>query len=117
MHPRLHLPLDLAEALAKASVRSAMLVAHSAKSLRRRPRGWQATLKPGLDTPLWNELAEAVRTRLTRYGEKAQLARVLGLPRQRVYDLLNRRRHLPDAERTLLLLVWLSTREKDGELA
>jgi hypothetical protein len=117
LHPRLNVPLDLAEALAKAAVKSMAAAAQSAKSLRRRPRGHQTTLKPGLDTPLWNELADAVQARLKQYGEKARLARILGVPRQRVYEVLNRRRRMPDAERTLLLLVWLSVREGGGDLA
>jgi hypothetical protein len=117
VHPKLDIPLYLAEALAKAAIKSAVLTAQSARSLRRRPRGSQKTLKPGLDTPLWNELAEAVRGRLTRYGEKARLARVLGVPRQRVHELILARRYMPDAERTLLLLTWLSAREKGGDLA
>lgn len=117
MHPKLEIPLYLAEAFAKAAVKSAVLTAQSARSLRRRPRGSQKTLKPGLESPLWNELADAVQNRLTRYGEKARLARVLGLPRQRVHELIRTRRHMPDAERTLLLLTWLSARERGGDLA
>ncbi len=53
----------------------------------------------------------------TRYGEKARLARILRLPRQRVHELLRSRRHLPDAERTLLLLIWLQARSEGRDLA
>jgi phytoene desaturase len=44
-------------------------------------------------------------------AEMTRISEVLGLPRQRIYDLLNSRRHLPDAERTLILLVWLQARQ------
>ncbi len=65
---------------------------------------------------MWNELAKAVRAQLTRYGDKARLGRLLGLPRQRVHELLLYRRHMPDAERTLLLLAWLSARHQGRDL-
>src|SRR4051812_20467338 len=50
-----------------------------------RPR---VTLRPGPDTPLWNELVRQLRPHLRKYGAKAQLARLLGLPRQRLHDCL-----------------------------
>ena len=53
----------------------------------RRKRGY-AALRPGPDTPLWNELALACERALTRYGEKAKLARLLGVSRQRLHMLL-----------------------------
>jgi hypothetical protein len=88
-------------------------IRQKAKITLRPKRGRRGqTLRPGLDTPLWNELASVVRSELTRYGEKAKLGRILGLPRQRVYELLNSRLHLPDAERTLLLLSWLHARRR-----
>jgi hypothetical protein len=58
-----------------------------------------------------------VRSQLVRRGEKAKLARVLGLPRQRLHEFLLERRALPDAERTLLLLVWLQARRQGRDLA
>ncbi len=64
-------------------------------------------LQAGRDTPLWNALAQAVVTRLRRRGAKAQLARMLGLSRQRLHLLLVAKRAYPDAERALLLLCWL----------
>ncbi len=83
----------------------------------RRPRRG-ATLRPGADTPMWNELIVAVRAQLTgRYGEKVRLGRVLGLPRQRVNDFLQQRSYLPDAERALLLLVWLQLRRQGHDMA
>ena len=78
-----------------------------------RPRsGIGATLRPGTSTPLWNALIAAVRPWLRRRGDKAQLARLLGVPRQRVHDFLVGRGRMPDAERTLLLLEWLAARQR-----
>ncbi|HVU25655.1 MAG TPA: hypothetical protein VHE13_16110 [Opitutus sp.] len=112
---QLDVPAEIAVALMEAAVEVAR---RNAKMLLRshRPRRGQ-TLHPGIDTPLWNTLARALDAQLTRYGEKARLARVLGLPRQRVHDFLRARRHLPDAERTLLLLAWLHARRNGGDLA
>jgi hypothetical protein len=111
---QLEISAALSVALMSAAVKSAR---HAARATNRARRaGGGQTLKPGPDTPLWNELSAAVSEQLTRYGEKARLARVLGLPRQRVHDLLRTRRHLPDAERTLLLLAWLHARSRGSDL-
>lgn len=111
----LSFPAELGLILAEAAADS---IRRSLKPVResRRPRRG-STLRPGVQTPMWNALAAAVRARLTRYGEQAKLARLLGLPRQRVHELLNSRSHQPDAERTLLLLVWLQARAEGRELA
>ena len=84
--------------------------AESMKRYRRRPRR-RPGMRPvvGEDTPLWNILAETCANQLTRYGDKARLARMLGVPRQRVHLLFVARSACPDAERTLQLLVWLRT--------
>jgi hypothetical protein len=114
LEPGFQLTTDLALALMKVardSLREARL-----KAQRIRHPGRNETLKPGLETPLWSELAKEVTRHLVRHGDKARLARILGLPRQRIYDLLNRRRYLPDAERTLLLLIWLDARRKGEDL-
>lgn len=74
-----------------------------------------ATLRPGPETPLWNELVRAVRPHLRRRGAKNQLARLLGISRQRLYVCLRAQRACLDAERTLLLLTWLSAREQGRE--
>ncbi|HWA10939.1 MAG TPA: hypothetical protein VG838_15975 [Opitutaceae bacterium] len=108
--PQLRLPAALSVALMTASIQTTKATLRLTAGRRRGRRG--QTLKPGLGTPLWNELCRAVRTRLRRHGEKARLGRLLGLPRQRVHELLMSRRHLPDAERTLLLLVWLGACEE-----
>ena len=116
---RLPVQLDIPAALAVSLMEAAT------KSIRRalqetyrdrRPRRGQ-TLKPGPETPLWNELASAVRAHLRRRGEKARLGRILGLPRQRIHEFLRARHHLPDAERTLLLLVWLQVRNEGREVS
>jgi hypothetical protein len=75
------------------------------------------TLRPGPDTPLWNALVPEIRVQLARRGDKARLARYLGLPRQRVDDFLQGRRALPDAERTLLLLTWLAAKGQGKDIA
>ncbi len=111
---QLQLPAELAVALMEAAAKSIRASVQQARRTRRPRRG--ETLKPGADTPLWNELVSALRAELTRYGEKARLARVLGLPRQRVNDLLRHRTYLPDAERALLLLAWLQLRREGRDL-
>lgn len=78
-------------------------------AVARRPRRG-ATLRPGPRTPLWNAMVEMVRPRLTRRGEKSKLARILGVPPQRVHEYFGAHTHAPDAERTLLLLTWLAHR-------
>jgi hypothetical protein len=65
---------------------------------------------------LWNELAEAARAQLRRYGDKAGLARVLGVPRQRVHQYLVDKSACPDAERTLWLLAWAHARRNGRDL-
>lgn len=80
---------------------------------KRRPRdGRYAALQPGPDTPLWNELARECELHLTRYGAKANLGRLLGVPRQRIHQLLVAKTACADAERTLQLLGWLLARRQ-----
>lgn len=86
----------------------------TAKALRKTPppvprRSRGLTLRPGPATPLWNELVKAVHLNLRRRGAKANLARFLGVHRQRLHVLIVSRQACPDAERTLRLLVWLLT--------
>jgi hypothetical protein len=112
---QLELPIELAIALMDAATSSVRTAVEQHRRKGRPRRG--ETLKPGADTPLWNELVAAVRAQLTgRYGEKVKLGRVLGLPRQRVNDFLHNRAYLPDAERALLLLVWLQLRRQGQDL-
>lgn len=103
IHPRIRLFTDLIAGLtapARASARYRM-------SSRRRAG---STVRPGPGTPLWNRLVEAVRPLLKGRGEKAQLARLLGVQRQAVNEYFVSRRRMPDAERALLLQEWLRLR-------
>jgi hypothetical protein len=82
------------------------------KTYRRRTRkSLGGTLRPGPETPLWNEFARIAAGQLNRYGDKAKLARILGVPRQRVNEYLVSRTACPDTERTLRLLVWILARQ------
>jgi len=82
-----------------------------ARRRRRAPKRGLA-LQPGPDTPLWNELVRQVRPHLRQRGSKVQLARLLNVPRQRLYVCLKAERGCLDAERTLLLLAWLWARRQ-----
>lgn len=75
---------------------------------RRRRPGW--ALRPGPDTPVWNELVKHALPYLRKRGDKVRLARLLGLPRQRLHQLLVERSACADAERTLLLLAWVQAK-------
>jgi hypothetical protein len=106
-HPRMQMVEPLALAL-DAAVSAGIRAGKRAISRRRR----NSTLKPGPDTPLWNELAKACAANLRKRGDKAKLARIVGLPRQRINDLLVAHSACPDAERTLRLLLWLAERDR-----
>ena len=93
----------------------------TAKLAARRPPGAKPTAgktrRPGEHTPLWNELVERARPHLTKRGEKAKLARLMGLPRQRIQDFLKAESAMPDAERTLFLLCWVMAKQEGREIA
>lgn len=65
------------------------------------------TLRPGHGTPLWNIVRRQLKPYLARYGDQTKLARTLGLPRQRINEFVTGGGRMPDAERTLQLIVWL----------
>jgi hypothetical protein len=113
-HPRLKTALEMGAIVVTAAEATARAVKR-ARSCPREPRG--ETLRPGAGTPLWNELARVLRDQKWSYGEKANLARILGVPRQRITDFIIGRKRLPDAERTLLLLHWLSARQQGRHLS
>lgn len=94
-----------------AEAAAAVLDARERARLRSR-RKVGATLRPGKATPLWNELRKTLRIATAKRGEQVKLARVLGLPRQRVNNYLTRGKQMPDAERTLLMLGWLAARAR-----
>ncbi len=102
------LPLGLAEVLLEASIFAASQASRAFR-LRSNPRARRGrTLRPGIETPLWNALRAQLRPHVRRRGSQARLARLLGLPRQRVNAYLTGGREMPDAERVLQLLAWLS---------
>lgn len=113
--PQLQLPGALALALFEAAEKTARAVATAGKTIRR-PRGYGCTLRPGPLTPLWNELVAHATPYLHKRGAKSNLARLLGVPRQRIQDFLKQQKASPDAERTLLLLCWVSARAQGREI-
>lgn len=76
-----------------------------------------ATLRPGKTTPLWNKLKSEILPLLKPRGEKAQLARLLGVHRQAINEYFTSETRMPDAERTLLLSEWLATRRKKSRVS
>ncbi len=105
--PRSLMPFeDLLESLSPAARSS-----FRKRGTWRNPGG--GTLRPGPATPLWNHLAAQIRPLLKLRGEKAQLARLLGVHRQAVNEYFASASRMPDAERTLLLQEWLLARRKN----
>jgi hypothetical protein len=102
--------LKLADALVTVAQELTRAAARVAPARTRQRRG--STLRPGPQTPMWNALVLAVRPLLKPYGQKSKLARLLGVPPQRVHDYFLARRAAPDAERTLLLMHWLLQRRQ-----
>lgn len=113
--PQLQLTGALALALFEAAEKTARAVAATAKNLQK-PHGRGCTLRPGPQTPLWNELVRHATPYLHKRGAKAGLARLLGVPRQRLQDYLKQGTATPDAERTLLLLCWVAARAQGRDL-
>ncbi|MDP2137552.1 MAG: hypothetical protein Q8J74_06825 [Candidatus Didemnitutus sp.] len=116
VHPRLRFWGDVSHALFLAASEAARAVARAGRRRDTSPPARGHALHPGGETPLWNELVRRTRPHLVRRGSKAQLARVLGLPRQRLQDCLKSRKALLDAERTLLLYCWVVAREQGHDL-
>jgi hypothetical protein len=111
-HPRIRGWMELLDLLEKLAERHAA----QRQARRRGPASGSRyrALKPGSQTPLWNELVALAVKRFWRRGDKTNLGRYLGLPRQRIHKLLVERSACPDAERTLLLLVWVRARLRDS---
>ena len=78
---------------------------------KHRPPERGLTLRPGAETPMWNEIRQRLRHHLQARGAKAVLAREIGLPRQRLNQFLHEGSAMPDAERTLMLVAWLLRQE------
>jgi hypothetical protein len=112
------MPIELRwiEWLVDAAVEAARAARKGRTKSRPVPQRPRVTLRPGPDTPLWNELVRQLRPHLRKYGAKAQFARLLGLPRQRLHDCLKAGSACADAERTLLMLGWLGFFQRGGEL-
>lgn len=105
IHPRIRFWFEMSELFAEAAVAGAR---RTRSLLQRRQPGAGRTRRPGPDTPMWNVCAHELHTALRRRGAATQLARYLGVPKQRITDFLSGRRRLPDAELTLRLLHWLA---------
>ena len=108
-YPRFPRQLEVPAKLGELILLAAMVMARQMPKAfqRQRCHGYGATLRPGKQTPLWNELRAQLRPHLWKYGQQANLARLLGLPRQRVNAFVTGGNQMPDAERTLQLLAWL----------
>ena len=65
---------------------------------------------------MWNELVRQVTPLLRKRGSKVHLARILGVPKQRLHVCLKAGTGCLDAERTLLLTAWLCARRQGREL-
>ena len=118
MPSKFYLSRELALGLFDAAEAVGRAAALSIKKARRPAprRGVGRTLRPGINTPVWNELVRQTVPLLAKYGSKVKLARFLGLPRQRMQDCLKARHAALDAERTLLLLCWVSARQQGRDL-
>ena len=103
---RFVLPTELIKAILAYAVEITKPGPRAFRITRRRSRTG-ATLRPGRETPLWNELRAQLRPRLLKYGQQVNLGRMLGLPRQRINAFVTGGGEMPDAERTLQLLAWL----------
>src|SRR5262245_15025922 len=103
-HPRLEMCLEMSDLLMSTGARLALEAADAARRLSARRRKSAATLRPGVGTPLWNSLASELAAELRPHGDKARLARVMGVSRQTVNSWCTGRSRMPDAERTLELL-------------
>lgn len=107
-HPRLETVFAVTDALVRLSQELARLAASQLPPPKHRRRG--ATIRPGPATPMWNAVVQSVRPYLSRRGEKIKLGRILGVPPQRIHEYFVAGTAAPDAERTLLLILWLAQR-------
>lgn len=108
---RFGLVLGLAEALE-------LLAQEAFKAARkkwdgRKPRAKRgATLRPSGATPIWNTVVAMVKPHLKKRGDRANLARELGVHRARISEYFDQKTAMPDAERTLQLLLWVANQER-----
>jgi uncharacterized damage-inducible protein DinB len=114
IHPRLGTWFEIAEILELAARELAREARKRVDS--RKPRSRRgATLRPSIKTPLWNALVPMVKRQLRHRGDRAILARELDLHRARVGEYFDTQSAMPDAERTLQLLIWLARRAGSTE--
>lgn len=106
---------DLVGVLLKAGVEHMQAIGRRKKPDRR--QGRFTTLRPGPDTPIWNQLVKHAAPFLRKRGDKVKLARLLGVSRQRLHQMLVERSACADAERTLLLVAWVHARRSGQEWA
>jgi hypothetical protein len=102
---------DLALTLFELAEKTAQQRAKIGKPFSARARSSGQVLRPGTETPLWTELIRQARPLLRRRGAKASLARLLGIPRQRLHVCITSPSACLDAERTLLLLCWIGAKQ------
>lgn len=116
LHPRLAALFAAAEILETAAQELAREAARRVTERRPRPKRGK-TLRPGPDTPLWNTLISLVKPHLKHRGARAILARELGVHRARVGEFFDTGAGMPDAERTLRLLLLLGRAKRFSEAA
>ncbi len=108
LHPDLRLLAALAEVLEVSARELSKRAQQHYHARTRKKRG--GTLRPGYDTPLWQALAAAVRPHLAKRGTRALLARELGVHVSRITEYFVKGTAMPDAERALILMLWLARR-------
>lgn len=107
IHPRLRGLLSVVGALEEVSRELAKEARKRIDERRPRPKRG-ATLKPSSETPLWNAIITLVKPQLSRRGARAVLARELNVHRARIGEYFDQQTAMPDAERALELLIWVS---------
>lgn len=115
-YPMLPQPVEIYGLIFDAAVEMAKHTHRAFQIESRRGKGG-VTLRPGRETPFWNELRNQLRPHLTKYGQQANLGRLLGLPRQQINAFVTGGGRMPDAERTLQLLAWLMAVNQGGHPA
>ncbi|MFI5356628.1 MAG: hypothetical protein ACHQ4G_04765 [Opitutales bacterium] len=108
-----YVPARLAAALALVDTLDSIARTLARETIKRidarKPRSRRgATLRPSASTPLWNAVVTMVKPRLRRRGDRALLARELDVHRARIGEYFDRQTAMPDAERAIHLLIWLS---------
>ena len=112
VHPRFDGILLVLDLLKEGAVAASEAARRKLVRPRSQRRGQSS--RSGDDTPLWNILVKAIKAECNKRGDKAQLARSIGLPRQRLNDFLHRAGAQPDAERALMMLQWLASRRQES---